>query len=50
MLVAARRGEVTFDEAWSVLAGYPAIFEHVAGAPAGSFPFVEQQTLREWFV
>ena len=50
LLVGARRGQVTFEQAWSVLAGYPAIFEHVAGAPAGSFPFVEQHTLREWFV
>jgi AcrR family transcriptional regulator len=50
MLLAARRGEVTFDEVWPVLAGYPAVFDHVLGAPAGTFPFVEQDTLREWFV
>ena len=50
LLVAARRGDVTFDEVWSVLSTYPTVFDHVAGAPAGTFPFVEQRTLREWFV
>jgi AcrR family transcriptional regulator len=49
LLLAARRGEVTFDEVWPLLSSFPAVFDHVAGAPAGTFPFVEPETLREWF-
>ena len=49
LFVAARRGTVTFDEVWQVLSTYPGIFEHVAGAPPGTFPFVEREVLREWF-
>ena len=49
LFVAARRGTVAFDEVWQVLSTYPGIFEHVAGAPPGTFPFVERETLREWF-
>jgi AcrR family transcriptional regulator len=49
LLLAARRGEVTFDEVWPVLASFPSMIDHVAGAPAGTFPFVEPETLRHWF-
>jgi AcrR family transcriptional regulator len=50
LLLAARRGDVTFDAAWDLLSSFPAIIDHVAGAPTGTFPFVESETLREWFI
>jgi AcrR family transcriptional regulator len=49
MLVGARQGTLTFDEAWHVMSGYPDAFERVVGAPPGTFPFVDRETLRPWF-
>jgi AcrR family transcriptional regulator len=49
MLVGARQGTLTFDDAWQVMSSYPAAFEQVVGAPAGTFPFVDKETLRPWF-
>lgn len=49
MLVGARRGALTFDAAWQVMSTYPATFEQVLGAPSGTFPFVDKETLRPWF-
>lgn len=49
MLVAARQGTLAFEDAWQVMSGYPAAFELVVGAPPGTFPFVDKETLRPWF-
>jgi AcrR family transcriptional regulator len=49
LFVAIRRGTVTFDDAWSVVSLYPAVIDHAAGLPPGTFPFIDQDTLRPWF-
>lgn len=49
LLVAARSGLVTFEEVWRTLSGYPAVIEHAAGLPPGTFPFIDKETLRPWF-
>lgn len=49
LVVAARDRALDFDEVWATVSSYPAVFEHAAGLPPGTFPVIDEGTLREWF-